>query len=365
LEENANVHRGVHTLAERATSKYEEARVVVRDFIHAKSEREIVFTSGTTESLNLLATSLSETLLEGDEILLSVMEHHANIVPWQQVAKRTGAKLRFVKVSNGMLDMADFQSLLNEKTKIVSLTHISNVLGCVNPVKEIALLTHDVGALLIVDGAQSAPHIPIDVQELDCDFFVFSGHKMLAATGIGVMWGKEERLNELEPAKFGGEMIDFVELYSSTWADLPHKFEAGTPNIEGAISLGEAIRYLNGLGMREVQAHIDGLIEYTMEKLKGIEGVTVYGPKDSKDRSGIIAFNLDGLHPHDVASAFDMQGIAVRAGHHCAQPLIRSLETGVFSTVRASFYIYNTFEDCDQFLEAIIRTKEYFEDGIN
>lgn len=355
---NANVHRGVHTLAERATADYEAAREKIRAFINAKSTKEVLFTRGTTTALNWVAKFAGQILQPGDEILISIMEHHSNIIPWQEVCKQTGAKLVYVYLRDGRLDMEDLKEKLSPKTKFVSLAHVSNVLGCVNPVKEIAELVHQVGGYMVVDGAQSAPHMTIDVQDLDCDFFVFSGHKMMGPTGIGVLYGKEDLLNLMNPVEFGGEMIDFVYEQEATWKELPWKFEAGTPNISGAIALGAAIDYLVGLGMDNVHAYEQGLVDYVLPKLQAIEGVTVYGPKNPREHAGVIAFNIDGLHPHDVATALDYEGVAVRAGHHCAQPLINHL--GMSSAARASFYIYNTKEDCDKLLDAIQKTKEFF-----
>ena len=355
---NANVHRGVHTLAERATAACEASREKARQFINAKSTKEVLFTRGTTTGLNWVARFAEEILQKDDEVLISVMEHHSNVIPWQEACRKTGAKLVYAYLKDGQLDMADLQSKLSPKTKFVSIAHVSNVLGSVQPVKKIAELAHQVGAYMVVDGAQSAPHMAIDVQDLDCDFFAFSGHKMLGPTGIGVLYGKEELLNQMSPVEFGGEMIDFVYEQEATWKELPWKFEAGTPNIAGAIALGAAIDYLSEIGMNAVHAHEQELVDYVLPKLQAIDGLTVYGPQDSSQHMGVIAFNLDGLHPHDVATALDYEGVAVRAGHHCAQPLINYL--GIHSAVRASFYIYNTKEDCDKLVEAILKTKEFF-----
>ncbi|KXT65754.1 Cysteine desulfurase, SufS subfamily [Streptococcus gallolyticus] len=355
---NANVHRGVHTLAERATAAYEASREKARQFINAKSTKEILFTRGTTTGLNWVARFAEEVLQKDDEVLISIMEHHSNVIPWQEACRKTGAKLVYAYLKDGQLDMADLQSKLSPKTKFVSVAHVSNVLGSIQPVKKIAELAHQVGAYMVVDGAQSAPHMSIDVQNLDCDFFAFSGHKMLGPTGIGVLYGKEELLNQMSPVEFGGEMIDFVYEQEATWKELPWKFEAGTPNIAGAITLGAAIDYLTNIGMDAVHAHEQELVNYVLPKLQAIDGLTVYGPQDPSQHMGVIAFNLDGLHPHDVATALDYEGVAVRAGHHCAQPLITYL--GIYSAVRASFYIYNTKEDCDKLVEAILKTKEFF-----
>lgn len=358
-KDNANVHRGVHTLAERATAAYEAARERVRSFIHAASTKEVLFTRGTTTSLNWVARYAENVLQPGDEVLISVMEHHSNIIPWQEACKKTGARLIYAYLKDGMLDLADFRSKLTEKTRFVALAHVPNVLGVVNPIKEIAELVHQANALLVVDGAQSVPHMKIDVQDLDVDFFAFSGHKMLGPTGIGVLYGKEELLERMSPVEFGGEMIDFVYEQEATWKELPWKFEAGTPNIAGAIGLAVAIDYLDKIGMETVHQYEQELIAYVFPKLQAVEGLTIYGSEDLTQRSGVISFNLAGLHPHDVATALDYEGVAVRAGHHCAQPLLSYL--GVAATVRASFYLYNTKADCDKLVEALQKTKEFFD----
>ena len=358
LSDNANVHRGVHTLAERATVAYEASRERVRAFINATSSKEVLFTRGTTTSLNWVAQFAAERLQPGDEVLISIMEHHSNVIPWQEACRKTGAKLVYVYLKDGALDMEDFCAKLNERTKFVSLAHASNVLGVINPIKEIAQLVHQQGALLVVDGAQSIPHIKVDVQDLDVDFFAFSGHKMAGPTGIGVLYGKEELLEQMSPVEFGGEMIDFVYEQEATWKELPWKFEAGTPNMAGAIGLAAAIDYLEDLGMDAITQHEQDLITYVFPKLQAVEGLTIYGSQDLAQRSGVIAFNLDGLHPHDVATALDYEGVAVRAGHHCAQPLLTYLQ--VPATVRASFYIYNTYADCDKLVDALEKTKEFF-----
>ncbi|QED59881.1 cysteine desulfurase [Enterococcus durans] len=361
--ENANVHRGVHTLAERATNSYEAAREKVRSFINASETAEVLFTRGTTTSLNWVARSFGEQFIhEGDEILISYMEHHSNVIPWQQLAKKTGASLKYIELTEeGFLDMEKAKELINSNTKIVSIAHVSNVLGVINPVEELAQMIHEQGGILVVDGAQSTPHMAIDVQQIDCDFFAFSGHKMCGPTGIGVLYGKRKWLEQMEPVEFGGEMIDFVELYDSTWKELPWKFEAGTPNIAGAIALGYAIDYLKAIGMENTHHYEEELVAYVLPKLQQIEGLTIYGPQDPAKRTGVIAFNLDGLHPHDVATALDMEGVAVRAGHHCAQPLLKCLQ--VAATARASFYFYNTKQDADRLVDAILATKEFFQHG--
>ena len=356
--DNANVHRGVHTLAERATAAYEASREKARRFINAKSTKEVLFTRGTTTGLNWVARFAKEILQKDDEVLISIMEHHSNIIPWQEACRKTGAKLVYAYLKDGQLDLDDLTNKITNKTKFVSICHVSNVLGCINPIKEIASVAHEHGAYMVVDGAQSAPHMTIDVQDLDCDFYTLSGHKMLGPTGIGVLYGKEDILNRMSPVEFGGEMIDFVYEQEATWKELPWTFEAGTPNIAGAITLGAALDYLSDIGMDTIHAYEQELVAYVLPKLQAIDGLTVYGPQDPKQHMGVIAFNLDGLHPHDVATALDYEGVAVRAGHHCAQPLINHL--GIHSAARASFYIYNTKEDCDKLVEAIIKTKEFF-----
>ncbi|SFQ34586.1 cysteine desulfurase /L-selenocysteine selenide-lyase (L-alanine-forming) [Desemzia incerta] len=360
---NANVHRGVHTLAERATAQYEAARQKVQHFIHAKESAEVLFTRGTTTSLNWVAKSYGEASVhQGDEILISVMEHHSNIVPWQQLAKRQQAVLKYIDITpEGLLDMNSLRSQLTSKTKIVSLAHVSNVLGVVNPIQEIAHLVHEAGAVLVVDGAQAVPHQKVDVQELDVDFYAFSGHKMLGPTGIGVLYGKRHLLEQMEPVEFGGEMIDIVTEQESTWKELPWKFEAGTPNIAGAIGLGAAIDYMEAIGVDNIQQHEQELMQYLWPKLTAIPGLTIYGPAKLEQRTGIITFNLEDIHPHDVATAMDMEGVAIRAGNHCTQPLMTRLGCG--SSARASFYVYNTTADADKFVEALIATKEFFSYG--
>lgn len=361
--DNANVHRGVHTLAERATADYENSREKVRAFINAKETAEVLFTRGTTTGLNWLARSYGDAFIkEGDEIVISYMEHHSNIIPWQQLVERTGAVLRYLPLTDqGFIDMTAAKDIINEKTAIVSLAYVSNVLGVINPIKELAEMAHANNAVMIVDGAQATPHMAVDVQALDADFFAFSGHKMCGPTGIGVLYGKRQWLEQMEPVEFGGEMIDFVNLFDSTWKELPWKFEAGTPNIAGAIALGAAVDYLNEIGMENIHRYEQELVDYVLPKLHEIDGITTYGPQDPKHHTGVITFNLDGIHPHDVATALDMEGIAVRAGHHCAQPLMNYLNLP--ATARASFYFYNTKEDADRLIEAIQATKEFFKDG--
>ncbi|MCM3065231.1 cysteine desulfurase [Priestia flexa] len=356
-EYNSNVHRGVHTLGTMATDGYEGAREKVRKFINAKSTEEIIFTRGTTTALNIVAASYGRANLQpGDEIVITYMEHHSNIIPWQQVAKATGATLKYIDLTEDhALSLETVKETITPDTKIVSVMHVSNVLGAINPVKEIAKIAHQHGAIMVVDGAQSTPHMKIDVQDLDCDFFAFSGHKMCGPTGIGVLYGKKELLEKMEPVEFGGEMIDFVNLYDSTWKELPWKFEGGTPIIAGAIGLGAAIDFLEEVGLDNILAHEHKLANYALDRLSEVEGITIYGPKE---RAGVVTFNLDDVHPHDVATVLDAEGVAVRAGHHCAQPLMKYLN--VSSTARASFYLYNTEEEIDQLVSSLIKTKEYF-----
>lgn len=358
-ENNSNVHRGVHTLGSRATDQYEGAREKVRKFINAKSTAEVIFTRGTTTSLNTVAYSYARAnLKEGDEIVMTPMEHHSNLIPWQQAAKATGATLKYIPLQNdGTIALDDVRETVTGNTKIVAITHVSNVLGTINPVKEITKIAHQNGAVMVVDGAQGAPHMKVDVQDLDCDFYAFSGHKMCAPTGIGVLYGKQTLLEDMEPVEFGGEMIDFVDLYDSTWKELPWKFEGGTPIIAGAVGLGAAIDFLNDIGLDQITAHEQKLADYMMEKLRTIDGINVYGPEE---RAALVTFNLDDVHPHDAATVLDAAGIAVRAGHHCAQPLMKWL--GVSATARASFYLYNTEEDVDRLVDGLLKTKEYFGD---
>jgi len=360
--DNANVHRGVHTLGNRATEKYEGAREKVRKFINANSTEEIIFLRGTTTAINLIAQSYGRANVEeGDEIVITYMEHHSNIIPWQQLAKERGAILKYVELEkDGTISLEQVRAAVTERTKIVSMVYVSNVLGTMNPVKEVAQIAHENGAVMVVDGAQAAPHLKIDVQQLDCDFFAFSGHKMCGPTGIGVLYGKKELLNNMEPVEFGGEMIDFVGLYDSTWKELPWKFEGGTPIIAGAVGLGAAIDFLNEIGLNEIEKHEHQMAAYAMEKMSTIEGLDIYGPADPQQRAGIVTFNLNDVHPHDVATVLDMSGIAVRAGHHCAQPLMKWLK--VSATARASFYLYNSESDVDRLVEGLRSAKEYFND---
>ena len=359
-KERANVHRGVHTLGLRATNQYESSRQKVANFIGANNAKEVIFTSGCTDSLNLVAASFGEQNIQaGDEILVSIMEHHSNLLPWQQLAKRKQAKLNFIEInSDGLLDIENLKSKISSKTRIVALTHVSNVLGTINPIKELTDLAHEEGAIVVVDGAQAVGHFPIDVAQLNVDFYAFSGHKMFAPTGIGVLYGKKDLLDKMPPYRLGGEMIANVTREGATWAEVPYKFEAGTPNIAGAIGLGAAIDYLQSLDFELIQKHEQELTSYALEKLKNVSGLTIYGPQKSNGRIGVISFNLKNIHPHDLATALDLNGIEVRAGHHCAQPLMASLDTE--STVRASLSIYNTKDDIDKLVSSLHEAKEFF-----
>lgn len=355
---NANVHRGVHTLGSRATDAYEGAREKVAKFLNAGAPEQIIFTRGTTTALNLVASSYARSECgEGDEIVITPMEHHSNLIPWQQAAKATGATLKYIPLQpDGSISIEDVEKTITPQTKVVSVTHLSNVLGVVNPIKEITQIAHRNGAVMVVDGAQSAPHIKIDLKDLDVDFFAFSGHKMCGPTGIGALYGKKALLNKMEPIEYGGEMIDFVDLYESTWKEIPYRFEGGTPIIAGAVGLGAAIDFLNEVGLDEIDKHERRLTSYAYEKLSSMEGITVYGPKHN--RVGLVTFNLDDVHPHDLATVLDSKGVAVRAGHHCCQPLMRWLN--VSSTARASFYLYNSEDDIDRLVDALLQTKEFF-----
>ena len=356
-EANANVHRALYSLGSEATERFENSRKKVAKYIGANSEKEIVFTSGTTESINLLARSIGNTLKPGDEILISEMEHHSNIVPWQMAAQRTGATLKYLSIKKtGDLDISNPEKYFTSNTKIVSLTHMSNVLGTINPIKKLSEKAHQVGAIMIVDGAQGASHMPVDVKELGCDFYAFSGHKMLGPTGIGVLWGKTEYLEEMDPFMGGGEMINTVTMESSTWNDIPYKFEAGTPNFAQAVGLGAAIDYLQNIGMNNIATHEQMLIKYALGKLNQIDGLRIHG--SAKDRGGVISFNMDGIHPHDLAQFLNEDNIAIRVGHHCAQPLMKAL--GETATARMSFYIYNDESDVDKFCESLETIKNYF-----
>jgi cysteine desulfurase/selenocysteine lyase len=361
--DNANVHRGVHTLAERATEQYEAARTKVQHFINAKNHNEIIFTKGCTDGLNLVAATYGEqNIHEGDEIVITIMEHHSNLIPWQQLAIKKHATLKYIELTpEGTLDMEDAKRKITDRTKIVSVAHASNVLGTVNPLKELAKIAHEHGAVIVGDGAQSVPHMPVDVQDLDVDFYAFSGHKMMSPTGIGVLYGKADLLRAMPPYQYGGEMINTVHRDETTFADIPFKFEAGTQNIAGAIALGTAVDYLEEIGMKNVEKKEQEIVDYVLPKLEALPYITVYGPQDPAQHTGVIAFNMDNLHPHDVATALDAEGVAVRAGHHCAQPLMEAL--GVSATTRASFYFYNSKKDADQLINAIKATKEFFNGG--
>ncbi len=356
---NANIHRGLHTLAEEATTAYEDVRKQVAAFIGAASHREIVFTRNTTESLNLLAYTLGARLRPGDEIVLTAAEHHSNLVPWQLVTQRTGAVLRFIELNDDQqIDVDTARAAINASTRIVSVVHMSNVLGSIAPVAEIAEMARAVDATMIVDAAQSAPHIPVDVNDLGADYVAFSAHKMLGPTGVGVLWGRRDLLADLDPFLGGGEMISVVTREESSWAALPHKFEAGTPNIADVIAFGAALDFLNEIGMDSIAAHDAELTHYAVERLSRLEGLDIYGPADPADRAAVIAFNYRDIHSHDVATILDRSGIAVRAGHHCAQPLMRTL--GVPATARASFYLYNERSEVDALVEGLLEAGERF-----
>ena len=356
-EANANVHRAIYNLGDKSTRLYEDSRKKVSQFINANSPKEVIFTSGATESLNLLAYSLSHDLNEGDEILITEMEHHSNIVPWQLIAKKTKAKIRSIPLlENGELDLSESNSLFNQKTKIVSVTHMSNVLGTINPLKRLSDLAHKVGAKFIVDGAQGVPHMKVNLKQIDCDFYVFSGHKMLGPTGIGVLWGKYELLNKMEPFLGGGEMIDSVTLEESTWNEVPYKFEAGTPNFVQAIGLGEAINYLEDLDMKSIEDHERELTKFALEELNKVENIKLHG--SAKNRGGVISFTLKGIHSLDLAQFLNEDNIAIRVGHHCAQPLLNKL--GETSTARISFYLYNDDSDISKLCKTLKNVQSYF-----
>jgi cysteine desulfurase/selenocysteine lyase len=361
---NAAVHRGSHLLAEEASAAYEGARETLAAFIGAQVD-ELVFTKSATESLNLIAYSFSNTnsgrfaLTPGDEILVSEMEHHANLIPWQQLAKRSGATLKWLQVTeDGRLDLSQLDLAINNRTKIVAITHQSNVLGTINPLEEIVARAHSLGALVVLDACQSAPHFTINVQELGVDFLAFSGHKALGPTGIGIFWGRAELLAEMEPFLYGGSMIETVTMESATWAPAPRKFEAGVPNMAQAVGLAAAIDYLSKIGMDRIQSHEEELTRYALEQMQGIKDLRIFGPLDMHNRGGVISFALDLIHPHDAGQVLDQYGIAVRTGHHCAWPLMRKY--GVAGTTRASFYLYNDRSDVDALIEGILATQKYF-----
>lgn len=358
--DNANVHRGIHELSRRATVAYEEAREKVAGWINAPSSSEVVWTRGTTEAINLVAIAWGlDNVQEGDEILISVMEHHSNIVPWQILAGRTGATLRYIEIDDeGRLSLDDLDTLLTEKTRVVAISHVSNSLGTINPVKRIVEAARAVGAIVVVDGAQGAVHTAVDVQDLGCDFYAFSGHKMCGPTGIGVLWGKKALLESMSPFQGGGEMIHIVGRDESSWAEVPHKFEAGTPNIAGAIGMGAAVDYLTGIGMDAIEAHEREIVAYAIERLSTVPGLHVYGPKSLDERSAVVSFTLGDAHPHDISTILDTEGVAVRAGHHCAQLVMKHF--GVSATARASFYLYSTRDDVDRLVDGLGSVVEIF-----
>ena len=355
---NANVHRGIHTLSDEATDAYEQARLKVSRFIKSPSSRSVVFVRNSTEAINLVAHSWARKRLKaGDEIVLTRMEHHSNLIPWQMVAAETGAKLKFIYLRpDGTMNMEHAAELIGDRTRLVAVSHMSNVLGTINPMRELADMAHQRGALVLADGAQSVPHMPVDVGELGCDFLAFSGSKMLGPMGIGVLWAREELLEEMDPFMGGGSMIMEVTCETATWNDVPWKFEAGTPDVAGAIGLGAAIDYLQGLGMESVRQHEMELTGYALQELSKIDGIFVFGPRDPRIRGGVISFNMLDVHPHDVGTILDQEGIAIRAGHHCCQPLMRWLD--VPATARASFYVYNTKEEVDALVAGLIKAKE-------
>ncbi|MEX2470906.1 MAG: cysteine desulfurase [Gemmatimonadota bacterium] len=358
--DNANVHRGIHELSRRATDAYEAARVTVAGWIGASDPNQLIWTRGTTEAINLVANAWGlDNLGEGDEILISVLEHHSNIVPWQLLARRTGAKIRYIELDDeGRLVLDDLDDVLTERTKLVSISHVSNALGTVNPVKRIVDAAHAVGAVVLVDGAQGAVHAKVDVEALGADFYAFSGHKMCGPTGIGALWAKRELLEEMAPYHGGGEMIHVVGRDESSWADLPHKFEAGTPNIAGAIGFGAAVDFLSSIGMESIVEHERSLLRYALERFEGLDGVTVYGPKSLDERSAVLSFAMDAAHPHDISTILDAEGVAVRAGHHCAQLVMKHFD--VPATARASFYLYNTTDDVDRLVDGIDQVRRIF-----
>ncbi|MBN1428320.1 MAG: cysteine desulfurase [Anaerolineae bacterium] len=358
LRYNANVHRGIHKLSEEATVAYEGARKRIARFINAASWREIIYTRNTTESINLVAWSWARTNLKpGDVILSTEMEHHSNTVPWQMLAGQTGIEVHYVPVTDaGVLDMTAFDEMLDERVKLVTIMHTSNVLGAIQPVRQIADAAHSVGALILVDGAQSVPHMPVDVQALDCDFFVFSAHKMLGPTGIGILYGRQEILDAMPPFMGGGDMIKRVELSGSQWNDLPHKFEAGTPSIAEAIGFGAAVDYLTKIGMEHIHSHEVAVTAYALDRLAEVAGLRVLGPLKASERGGLVSMVMEDIHPHDIAEVLNHEGIAVRAGHHCAMPLHHRYN--LTASTRASFYLYNTFEEIDRLIEGLYKVKE-------
>ena len=353
-EENSNVHRGIHLLSELATDKFEKTRIAVQLFIGAKHNHEIIFTKGTTDSINLVANGFRSLLKEGDEILISELEHHSNIVPWQMCCDVSGATLKVIPIlNNGELDMDEFEKLLSENTKLVALSHVSNSLGTINPIEEMIEKCHRVGAKVLIDGAQAASYIPLNMQDLDSDFYCFSAHKMYGPTGVGVLYGKEKSLNELPPYQGGGEMIEEVSFEKTTYADLPHKFEAGTPNIAGVIAFKNAIEFITDLGIKNIAKHIKDLLKYATSEILKIEGIKIYGT--SKKKSGIISFNIDELHPYDIGMILDKLGVAIRTGHHCTQPVMNYYK--IPGTARISLAVYNTKEEIDICIKSIKKAK--------
>ncbi len=353
---NANVHRSIHQLGEEATEAYEKSREKIAGFINADSSQNIIFTKNSTEALNLLAYSLTSSLKKGDEIVISQMEHHSNFVPWQQMAKQKELKLKFIEIDKNIeLDKESIKKNVTKKTKIVSVGHISNAVGTINPIDQITKIAHENGALMVIDGSQAAPHMPLDMEKINSDFYVFTGHKMLGPTGVGVLYGKKELLESMPPFLYGGEMINEVKFEKTTFNQLPWKFEAGTPNIAEAIGLGIAVDYLQKVGMGNINEHDIELTNYAMEKLSKVKDVTIYGPKE---RGSIVSFNVKGIHAHDVSQILDSEGVAIRAGHHCCMPLMSVL--GIQATARASFYLYNTKEEVNVFIKAIDKVKKVF-----
>jgi len=355
---NSNVHRGVHKLSVEATDEYDNSRVKVAEFINA-SPNETIWTRGTSESLNIVSIGLIDKVNSGDNIVVSRMEHHSNLVPWQQLCKKKNAELRYLDHDlEGRIDLSKAKNVIDKKTKIIAITHMSNVLGVINPIAELREMSKKNGTILILDGAQSVPHFPVDMKQIDCDFFTFSAHKMLGPTGIGVLYGKIDLLEEMEPIYFGGDMISEVTYEDAKWNDLPYKFEAGTPNIADAIATGYAVDYLVQVGMDKIAEHEDNITAYALEKIKELPSFTIIGPSDMENRGGVISFNHDTVHPHDVGEILDKFGVAIRTGHHCAMPLVRSYE--IVAACRASFYLYNTYEEIDIFIDSLKEAESYF-----